>query len=403
MLSSSHFKNRKAEHGSATTWSDCSRAKPTAHTGDGIHAVILAGGSGTRLWPESRQSRAKQFLEIESGRTMIESTAARLERIVPYERMWILTTESMSGQIETLLPQIPQNRILKEPVPRNTAPCIGLAAARIYKEFPKATMIVLPSDHVIRNENSFCQTLQFAADLVDENPERLITLGIKPTFPSTSYGYIERNDSVVSEATQKWKTLTTAYNVSRFHEKPSQDNAIKFVETGHFAWNAGIFIWKSGTIINLINKFEPETGEVLTQIADKFGSADEKDFIDNLFPRCKNISIDYAVLERAGSIVMLEAVFDWDDVGTWSAVDRLHANKHDDQNNLALSTKLIAIDSSNCIVRADNPEHLFALLGINDIIIVQSKNATLIAKKEQEESVRKIINELKEKNWKEFL
>jgi mannose-1-phosphate guanylyltransferase len=288
-------------------------------------------------------------------------------------------------------------------VPRNTAPCIGLAAARIYKEFPEATMVVLPSDHVIRNENSFCQTLQFAADLVDENTERLVTLGIKPTFPSTSYGYIERNIPVNSDATQKWKSLTTAYNVNRFHEKPSRDNAVKFVETGRFAWNAGIFVWKSRTIIELIKKFEPETGEVLTQIADKFGLADEKNFIDNLFPRCKNISIDYAVLERADSIVMLEAVFDWDDVGTWSAIDRLYAGKHNEQNNLALTTKLIAIDSSNCIVRADNPEHLFALLGINDIIIVQSNNATLIAKKEHEESVRQIINELKEKNWKEFL
>ncbi|MDR1480038.1 MAG: mannose-1-phosphate guanylyltransferase [Planctomycetaceae bacterium] len=395
-----------------------------------LHAVILAGGSGTRLWPESRQSKAKQFLEIESGRTMIESTVARLERIIPHERMWVLTTESMSEQIATLLPQIPQTQIICEPIPRNTAPCIGLAAARISNEFPDATMIILPSDHVIRNENSFCQTLQFAADLVDEDSKRLVTLGIKPTFPSSSYGYIETNDLIISSATQKWQSLTTVHNVRCFHEKPSRDNAVKFIKSGNFAWNAGIFIWRSATIIDLIAKFEPETGDILKRIADKFGSVDEKKTIENLFPQCKNISIDYAVLERVNStcpnyskisetehanaesrsnfragygIVMLEAVFDWDDVGTWSAIDRLYSGKHDEHNNIAITTKLIAIDSSGCFVRADNPEHLFALIGINDVIVVQSNNATLIAKKEHEEAVRKIINELKEKDWKEFL
>ncbi|MDR2346612.1 MAG: mannose-1-phosphate guanylyltransferase [Planctomycetaceae bacterium] len=368
-----------------------------------LHAVILAGGIGSRLWPESRQMRAKQFLSFDSNRTMLESTVARLERIIPLGQMWILTTESMSEQIEQLLPIIPNSHILKEPVPRNTAPCIGLAAARIYNECPDSTMIILPSDHIIRNENSFCQTIQFAAELVDENPERLITLGIKPTFPSTSYGYIERDKSIISNVTKKWENLTTAYTVNRFHEKPQHDKAITFIESNRFAWNAGIFVWKSITIINLIAKYEPEIGTILYQIANKFGSRDEKKFIDELFPQCKNISIDYAILERANSIVMLEATFDWDDIGTWQALDRIYAGKHDSKNNLALSSKILAIDSNGCIVRTDNPEHLFALLGINDVIIIQSNNATLIAKKENEESVRMIIDELKKRNWTEYL
>ncbi|MDR2170463.1 MAG: mannose-1-phosphate guanylyltransferase [Planctomycetaceae bacterium] len=369
-----------------------------------LHAVILAGGSGTRLWPESRQSRAKQFLAIESERTMIESTVARLESIIPFDQMWILTTEAMGKQIELLLPKIPKSHILEEPVPRNTAPCIGLAAARIYYEDSDATMIILPSDHIIRNEKLFCQTLQFAAALVGEESNRLITLGVKPTFPSTSYGYIERAECIDSNVTKKWNFLTNAYNVNRFHEKPSSEKAADFVESGRFAWNAGIFVWNCATIINLIAKYEPATGIILNQIANNFGSKDEKKSIANLFPQCKNISIDYAVLENAADfIVMIEAGFDWDDVGTWRALDRLYADKHDPQDNLALSAKIIAIDSSGCIVRADDPEHLFALLGINDVIIVQSNNATLIAKKEHEESVRKIIDELKKKNWNEFL
>ncbi|MDR2761939.1 MAG: mannose-1-phosphate guanylyltransferase [Planctomycetaceae bacterium] len=368
-----------------------------------LHAVILAGGSGTRLWPESRQSKAKQFLTIESDQTMLESTVARLKSIVPIDQIWILTTESMSRQIEKVVPTIPSEHILKEPVPRNTAPCIGLAASRIYNEFPDSIMTILPSDHIIRNENSFCQTLQFAAELVNENPERLITLGVKPTFPSTSYGYIEQNNPINSNITKKWESLTTAYAVNRFHEKPPLNKAVEFVQSGRFAWNAGIFVWKSKTIVNLIEKYEPEIGKILNQISNNFGSKDEKKIIDELFPQCKNISIDYAVLERADSIIMLESTFDWDDVGTWRTLDRLYADKRDSQNNLVLSTKVLAIDSTGCIVRADNPDHLFALLGINDVIIIQSNNATLIAKKENEESVRKIIDELKNRNWTEFL
>ncbi|MDR1924013.1 MAG: NTP transferase domain-containing protein [Planctomycetaceae bacterium] len=368
-----------------------------------LHAVILAGGVGTRLWPESRQSKAKQFLSIESERTMIESTVDRLGQIVPRERIWILTTKMMSKQIESILPDIPASQILTEPAQRNTAPCIGLAAARLLQRFPDAVMTVLPSDHVIRDKGLFCDTLRFAVDLVEEDSERLITLGIKPTFPSTSYGYIERSGQITSNACNKWKSLTNAYNVNRFHEKPPKEKAISFLESGQFAWNGGIFVWKAKTIYDLISRFEPEIGGILGQIVGSFGGADEVGMVENLFLKMKNISIDYAVLERADSIVMLEAKFDWDDVGTWCTLDRLYAGQHDSQGNLALTKKLLSINSSGCIIRANNPNHLFALLGINDVIIIQTEDATLIARKDQEESVRKIIDELKEKGWTEFL
>lgn len=368
-----------------------------------LHAVILAGGSGTRLWPESRESKAKQFLSFESGRSLLQSTADRLAGLISNDRIWILTTVSMKDQVRTTLPTLSDSQILTEPAPRNTAPCIGLAAAKLLKSDPDATMIVLPSDHVIRPDSVFCDTLHYAADLIAESPESLITLGIKPTFPSTSYGYIERNDALKTPTTEQWKHLTTACRVARFHEKPDAETASEFLETGRFAWNAGIFVWKAQTIFDLLRQFEPEIGRHLDAIFQAIGTPEENSVIQEHFSEMKKISIDYAVLERAQSIVVLEATFSWDDVGTWCSLDRLYPDEHDKDGNLAVGAKLLALDSTHCVVRADNPEHLFALIGMEEIVVVQTEDATLIAKKDREESVRNVIEELKKRNWNEFL
>ncbi|MDR2705985.1 MAG: mannose-1-phosphate guanyltransferase [Planctomycetaceae bacterium] len=370
-----------------------------------IYAAILAGGSGTRLWPESRQSLAKQFLSFETNRTMIESTVHRLSSLVPKERVWMLTGQSMIELIEKVLPDLPKNHILAEPAARNTAPCIGWAAVKLCKHDPDATMIVLPSDHVIQPDSIFCDTLRFAVDLVEESPERLVTLGVKPTFPSTSYGYIQRNRNLPLEtpAAEKWKHLTTAFNVVRFHEKPPLEKALEFLKLGTFGWNAGIFVWKAKTILELLRHFEPEIGEQLDVIAQSVGTDQEQTVTDRIFPLMKKISIDFAVMERAETIIMLDAGFSWDDVGTWCSLDRLYAEQHDTEGNLAIGTKILPIHSSNCMVRGNNPNHLFALLGMEDIIVVQTKDATLITRKDCEESVREIIEELKKRNWNEYL
>jgi mannose-1-phosphate guanylyltransferase len=370
-----------------------------------LHAVILAGGSGTRLWPESRQSLAKQFLTFEADRTMIKSTAHRLSSLVPIERIWTLTGQSMVELVKKSLPDLPQEHILAEPAARNTAPCIGWAAVKLIKDDPESTMIVLPSDHVIQPESVFCDTLRFAVDLVEESPKRLVTLGIKPTFPSTSYGYIQRNrnsplDSIVTE---KWKELTTAFDVIRFHEKPLLEKASEFLKSGNFGWNAGIFVWKSKTILELLRHFEPEIGLELDRIAQSVGTNDEVRVTNQSFLRMKKISIDFAVMERAETIIMLEAAFSWDDVGTWSSLDRLYTDQRDTEGNLAVGVKLLAVDSTDCIVRGNDPNHLFSLLGMKDIIVIQTPDATLIARKDKEESVRNVIEELKKRNWNEYL
>jgi len=368
-----------------------------------LHAVILAGGSGTRLWPESRKSKAKQFLSFEADRTMIESTVARLDTLVSRQCVWILTTKAMTDPVRRALPDLPPEQIIAEPVPRNTAPCIGLAAAKLFREDPDATMIVLPADHVIRPESVFQDTLHFAAELVDEDTRRLVTLGIKPTFPSTSYGYIQRKEKLQSPVAEHWSKLTVPYQVVRFHEKPPKDEAIRFLEAGCFAWNAGIFVWKARTILDLLGRFEPQIREQLDIISETIGTPQEVSAIEHHFPLMKSISIDYAVMERAESIVMLEATFSWDDVGTWCSLDRLYSGRHDPQNNLTVGAKLLAVDSNGCVVRANDPKHLFALLGMEDVIVVQTEDATLIARKDREESVRTVIEELKKRNWNEYL
>ena len=368
-----------------------------------IHAVIIAGGSGTRLWPESRGAKAKQFLSFESGQTMIEATVRRLDPLVPIDRVCVVTGRSMVDNVRQSLPTLASERILGEPAARNTAPCIGLAAVGLLRDDPDATMIVLPADHIIRPETVFRNTLQFAAELVEEAPERLITLGVKPAFPSTSYGYIQRNEHLDSPVAEKWKSLTTAYHVVRFHEKPPVETAEQFLAAGNFGWNAGIFVWKATTILERLKRFEPEIAERLDRIARSIGTSDEVAVLDEQFPLMKKISIDYAVMERADAIVMLEATFDWDDVGTWCSLDRIYADRHDADGNLAVGPKLLAINSTGCVVRGHDPKHLFALLGLEDLIVVQTADATLIARKDQEESVRNVIDELRKLDWNEFL
>ena len=368
-----------------------------------LHAVIIAGGSGTRLWPESRESKAKQFLSFESDQTMIAATVRRLDPLVSIDRVCVVTGRSMVDNVRTSLPDLDSERILGEPAARNTAPCIGLAAVRLLHDDPDATMIVLPADHIIRPEDVFRNTLQFAAELVEESPDRLITLGVKPTFPSTSYGYIQRNARLHSPVAEKWKFLTTPYHVVRFHEKPPVETAEKFLADGNFGWNAGIFVWKAKTILELLQHFEPDIAERLDRIAQSIETPQYAAVLDEQFPLMKKISIDYAVMERADAIMMLDATFEWDDVGTWCSLDRIYSDHHDAAENLAVGPKLLAINSSGCVVRGSDPQHLFALLGLEDLIVVQTADATLIARKDQEESVRRVIDELRKRDWNEYL
>ena len=367
-----------------------------------LHAVIMAGGSGTRLWPESRTSRPKQFLRF-GEETLLGATVARLGALVPMERVCVVAGRSMQPLVAESLPGLPPDNLIAEPAARNTAPCIGLAAIKLLKEDPDAVMVVLPADHIITPATRFCETIRFAVDLIDEVPERLVTLGIKPTFPSTSYGYIQRGNRLMTPVAAAQTELSGAYEVVKFHEKPPLATAERFLDDGHYSWNAGIFVWRARTILDLIDRFEPEIGQRLRMIADYWTSPKRREILETEFIAMKKISIDYAVMERAESIVVIDAPFEWDDVGTWCALDRIHADQIDADGNLALGMQLLAVNARRNIVRGNDSERLVALLGVEDLIVIETDQATLIAKKESEELVRNVIEELKNKGMQKYL
>ena len=361
-----------------------------------LHAIILAGGSGTRLWPASRTAKPKHLLTFEPPLTLLQATLERLAGLVPPDRTWIVTNHSQAAQVAESLPHFDEDHIWAEPVARNTAPCIGWAAVELRQVDPDATMVVLPADHIIKPASVFCETIKSADAIVKKSPETLVTLGIKPTFPATTYGYIRRGDAL------KTSKKCSAYHVRQFCEKPVQQVAKQFFQSGEYYWNAGIFVWKAKTILELLRRFEPEIGKQLDKIANVYESRERNEverpdsqLIDKSFQAMKSISIDYAVMERAENVAVVEATFDWNDVGTWTALDRLYAKQKDKQGNLAVASKILAIDSSGCTVRCDDPEHLVALIGLHDVVVIQTADATLIARKEQEESVRRIAEELK--------
>ena len=357
-----------------------------------LYCVIMAGGSGTRLWPESQADRPKQFLKLLGNETMLAATKRRVAPIVLPEHFLIATGESMVHLVNESLPDLSPDQILAEPAPRNTTPCIGLAALKILRDDPDATMLVLPADQAIKDEARFCQAVSFAESLVRENPNRLITFGIKPSFPSTSYGYIEQGAPITGEAATQFGNLTQANSVHQFHEKPNVEKAMDFLATGRFLWNAGIFVWKARTILERIERFEPEIGEHLRRIDESFSRNDYSDVLRREFIAMKKISIDYAVMERASDIIVVEAPFDWDDVGTWSSLERVQADKRDTNGNLADNVQLRTFDSRNNIVRSHDQGRIIALVGVENLIVVQTADATLIARKDQEEMIRNIVS-----------
>jgi len=366
-----------------------------------LYAVIMAGGSGTRLWPESRKKFPKQLLTIQGERSMIQGTVDRLGNLVGPEQVIVATTELLAGTIHQQLSQLPRESILCEPCPRNTAPCIGLAAMRIVREDPEATMVVLPADQVIEPAETFQEAIRFAAALVAERPERLVTFGIRPSYAAESFGYIERGEPLRSEAASGFGHAPAAYQVRRFREKPSRPVAEEYLAAGTFSWNAGIFLWKARTILDALARYQPEMHGHLEAVAAAAGSDRFDEVLRREFAAIEGISIDYAVMEHAPEVVVIEAPFAWDDVGSWRALERLRAL--DAQGNLIDAARHLEIDASGNIVRAADARHLVALMGVEDLVVIVTPDATLVAHKSREESIRKVIQELGARGWTEYL
>jgi mannose-1-phosphate guanylyltransferase len=359
-----------------------------------IHAVIMAGGSGTRFWPASRSETPKQLLRLAGDTVMLQATVNRLGDLVTNDQVYILTNQKLVSAISELLPDLPDTHIVGEPYKRDTAPCIGLAASLVYRSDPNAVMAVMPSDHVITPEATFQGALQAAANLVQDDPRRIVTFGIPPTYPAESFGYIQRADAIENS-----DAVCDAYSVEQFKEKPSADLAQQYLDAGTYYWNSGIFVWKASTILEALRQYQPEMMVHIDKIGAAIGDSSFQSVLETEFEKIQGTSIDYAVMEHYEHVVVMEATFQWDDVGSWQSLSR--TNALDDSGNTVLG-KHLSIESTGNIISSEG-DHLIATIGVNDKVIVHTNNATLVADKNEEERVREIVKQLEGLEWDEYL
>ena len=348
-----------------------------------IYALILAGGSGERFWPLSRRSLPKQLLRLVSKKTLLEETVARLEGLVPRERILILTNVEQEAAVRKLLSGFPKENIVAEPAKRDTAAAVALGAGWVAARDHAATMLVLPADHLIKNGAAFRETLALAAETAEETGE-LVTIGIKPTWPCSGYGYIEQGKPVHLKNREDNEEI---HRVLRFREKPNVDLAESFLRKGNFRWNAGMFVWTVPTVLSEFNRHAPELADFISQLRapEKFEKV-----LRERFSKLPRISFDYAIMEKADRVLVVEAGFDWDDIGSWTAVANYFKN---DEHGNAANGAITAVDSTNNIV-FDQDGTTIALLGVHNLIVVRTGDAILVCHRHQAEKIKDLIGSL---------
>lgn len=346
------------------------------------YALILAGGSGQRFWPISRDALPKQLLKLFGDKTLLEMTVERLDGLVPKENIIILTNKQQEAAVRKLLPKLPKENIIAEPEKRDTAPAIALGVGWVVARDPSATMMVLPADHLIKDQKEFQRVLTNAMKAAEVG-QSLVTIGIKPTWACPSYGYVERG----RRASLPGVDDQAVYEVARFREKPNPDLAEHFLSQGTFTWNAGMFIWTIPAIFSELSRHCPALADFVSELRN---SKDFSATVSKQFNKLPKLSIDYALMERASRVLNIEATFDWDDVGNWTSVGRyLNSDKDGNQHNCAISQ----LDSSSNLVFSQTGQHV-ALLGVQDLIIVSSKDALLVTSRAHAESIKKLADQL---------
>ncbi len=358
-----------------------------------LHAMIMAGGGGTRFWPRSRQKRPKQFLTLSGDRTLLQQALERIEAQAPPERTWVITGEAYEEETSRQLPSLSKERIIGEPCGRDTAACIGVGAALIARQDPAATMLVMPADHVIEPVQEFRRACSAAEQIAEKNQGALITFGIPPTFPATGYGYIHRGAEVAGSLG------VIVHRVQSFREKPTADLAEQMLATGEYFWNSGIFVWKAGTILKALEENQPRLSAACRRIAQAWSTPESKRVFQAEYEALERISIDYAVMEKAREVLVLQAPFHWDDVGSWLALERLHPQDADGNTVLAGHC---GHNTRNCVLVAD-PGSLIATVGVDNLIIIQDGNAILVADRRAEAGIKHIVELLKKKGLEKYL
>lgn len=371
-----------------------------------LHAIIMAGGSGVRFWPLSRRARPKQFLPLAEPQSMLTVTADRCRPLIGDAQTWVVTNAAHAALVSALLPDLPAANLLREPCGRNTAACIGLAAVHVLRQDADGVLAVLPSDHAIAPPEVFRDALAHAAAIVEASPTSSVLFGVPPTYAATGFGYIERGDAlrIASDLQTPLSPLARgadglAFQVRRFHEKPGRELVEQFLASGSFYWNCGIFVWRAATVMNLLAESQPEIHERLTRIAAALGTAEADAVLQHEFPRMPAISIDHGVLEKATNVCVLRAPFAWDDLGSWEAFARWHTADADGNSVDGLHC---GVDTHGCIVRSE-ADHLVATIGLDDLLIVQTPDATLVARKDDENAIRRLVALFEERGHARFL
>ena len=357
--------------------------------------MIMAGGIGSRFWPLSRSQKPKQFLDIlGTGKSLLQQTFDRFAQIIPKENILIVTNEEYSEIIMNQIPGIRKEQVLLEPMRRNTAPCIAYANYKIKSKVPDANIIVAPSDHLILKEKEFLQVVEKGLNFVKEN-DALLTLGIQPSRPETGYGYIQisgdKSSIVVNESLRKVKTFT---------EKPDIKMATLFLESGDFFWNSGIFLWSQNSIGKAFEKYLPDIDALFKEGVGVYNTQQEHDFISKTYPSCKNISIDYGIMEKAENVHVLCADFGWSDLGTWGSLYDMSSK--DNQSNAIQGENVFSYETRNCIINLPK-EKLAVIQGLEDYIIVDSDNILLICRKEEEQKIKQYVNDIKLEKGEEYV
>lgn len=361
-----------------------------------IYAVIMAGGRGTRFWPLSREQFPKQFLRIFGSQSMIEETVSRILPLIPSEDIYIVTNHQYAEEIRLKPPFIREKcNFILEPVGKNTAPALGLAAIYLKNRDPEGVMLALPSDHVIKDNALFLKVLEEGESIARSG--YLVTIGIKPVRPETGYGYIKFKAKGSNFKAKDGKAIE-AYEVERFIEKPSLFRARRYVKAGDYLWNSGIFIWKVSTFLEEIRQYMPELSEGLKVIEGAIGQEGEKEVVANVYSQLKPQSVDYGVLEKSKKVMVIPSHFGWNDVGSWKAMDDIM--EKDGHGNI-IEGNVINIDSSDSIIYGGR--RLLATLGLNNTIVVDTEDATLVCSKEKAQDVKKVVEELKRRGSEEYL
>jgi len=355
------------------------------------YVAILAGGIGSRFWPKSRTPFPKQFLDIlNTGKTLIQATYDRYAAFIPEENIYIVTSVEYTEIVQRQLPKVKSGNILSEPSRKNTAPCIAYISFKLLQKDPEASLIIAPSDHLVLDNASFervaLQALDFAVHM-----KAFVTLGIKPTYPNTGYGYIQHEPLAVAD---------NIFRVKTFTEKPNTELAKAFIASGDFLWNAGIFIWKAKQIVDAFEQHQPEMYELFATELTHFNTSEEQAALERIYPLCTNISIDYAIMERAHNVYVIPSSFGWSDLGTWnSAYDNL---EKDYLGNAVAGDNVMIIDATKCMVSVPNNK-LLVLQGLDDFIVVDTKDVLLICKKDKEQQIKDYVAEVKRNIGDQYL